>query len=227
MINDTAYISGDNGKYNGKIRNNSVRYGRNAIHNYKKYLANYSTPFMFKNTIQQKEFNADSFEAYLKNDKFFQQFKKIEKNRSPINFILKYMPGEIKNGEIDKKALLAASYEELGQKEIPVDTLSKKLQAGGNEMMTAEALDINKDGNVDFAEYSTTILLSDVLSKGKPELSVKDINGTITNKGANEILAYGTKRNKEIAYQTYSYLYNYYNLGEEKDKILTLKELYK
>lgn len=43
-INNTSYLSGEKGFYDNKVANSSVKYGRNAIKNYKSYVRNLTQP---------------------------------------------------------------------------------------------------------------------------------------------------------------------------------------
>ena len=69
-----------------------------------------------------------------------------------------------------------------------------------------------RDGKVDIGEYSTSILLEDALRTDSDKVSYQNINGIITKNGSNKLLAYGTKRNQEVAYKTYLSLYQFYIL---------------
>ena len=110
---------------------------------------------------------------------------------------------------IDKKALLGAAYEELGAQEITVQDFENFYL--GNEKMTAEPIDINKDGKISVSEYATTILAADMLSKENPQIA--NIDGSINSKGFNAVLAYTNKANAAAATKLYSNLYNTYKLG--------------
>ena len=68
---------------------------------------------------------------------------------------------------------------------------------------------INKDGKIDKAEYSTSILAADLLSK--PEGA--EIDGTINNQGMNAVQELTKKANAQEASAVYTALYNKYNLG--------------
>ena len=124
----------------------------------------------------------------------------------PLDYEYRYMP----EGGFNKKALLGAAEEELqGVKELPLKEFENRYLL--DDSMTAEPLDINKDGKIDVAEYSTTILAADVLSKGSDD--IKNVDGTINSKGFNAVLEYSKKSNADAAAKLYSSLYNTYNLG--------------
>jgi len=85
-----------------------------------------------------------------------------------------------------------------------------------DENFTSRALDINKDGKIDIAEYSTSILAADMLSKSSTP-NPANIDGTINKNGFNAVLAYTQKSKAEAAAKLYSNIYNTYNLGEAKN----------
>lgn len=229
--NSTALIDGSQGKYDGHVNNNSVRYGRNAINNYYDYILKYKMEpitcdtFECAETPELKNHRIVDFEAYQryidalnKNikavEKYLKKLVKQSDEMPPINFELQYMP-ESAPGEVDRKALIGASYEEMNQRlSMSISEMNKKLNSSGSEYeITAEAMDLNKDNYIDVGEYATSILLSDMLSTDSKELNLKNINGKITNEGENKVLAYGLLKNKDIAYKTYLSLYMAYDLG--------------
>ena len=237
-INGTSYISGDFGKYDKKINNNSVRYGRNSVDNYKKYLSNYTQPNVDLKydsvDFSRKTGLIGKISHFIKSLKFNKQMNSIEKNvkkmeeyetkRTPLEFVQKYMPGRIENGVIDKDALMGAAYEELEAKEKSLEELNKKAYnfegVSEDKQLTSDALDINEDGKVDLAEYATSILLEDALSSDTDDLKHENINGVITKEGSNKSLPYYTKGNVNVAKKIFSQIYNYYNLSEAKEEFL-------
>ena len=237
-INGTSYISGDFGKYDKKIKDNSVRYGRNSVDNFKKYLSNYTQPNVDLKydcvEFSHKKGAFSKLSDYIKTIKLSKQMDKLEKSvkkmeenetkRTPLEFVQKYMPGRIENGVIDKNALLGAAYEELGATEQSLEELNKKaydFEGVSEDMkMTSDALDINEDGKVDIAEYATSILLEDALSADTDDLRHENINGVITKDGSNKSLPYYTKGNVKIARNVFNQIYNYYNLGQAKQEFL-------
>ena len=219
-INGVSYISGDFGKYDNTIKNNSVRYARNSVDNFKKYLSNYVTPEIAVPKFSKPE-DVDIF--VKQTDTFVKQLKENESKRTPVDFVQKYMSGDIKDGKIDSIALMSASYEELGKTEVSKDELENQIKStsANPDNVTADALDLNKDGKIDLAEYSTSILLSDALSTNDKEISVNNIDGVVTNKGLNAINPFSEKNNVSEAYKTYSYLYDFYKLGEAQKEFLS------
>lgn len=124
-----------------------------------------------------------------------------------MEYEYRYMP---QNGKIDAKALIGAAYEEMRVKEMPVDEFESKYVVSDD--MTAEPMDINKDGKIDLGEYSANILAADVLSKGTTDPMKAD--GTINSKGLNAVLEYSKKSRAEAAAKLYSSLYNAHKLNE-------------
>ena len=243
VVNEKAFITGDIGRYDNLIKNNSVRYARNSVDSFKRYLSNYTQPpvdlsydvidFSHKSKIGF----VNKISDFFKNKKFDKQMNKLEANiktmeeqekkRSPINFIQKYMPYTEDTGIVDKMALMGAAYEEMGATEKSVEelnALSCPIEGVDEDLqISADALDINQDGKVDLAEYSTSVLLEDALSSDTDELKHENINGVITKDGSDKSLAYYTKRNVEIARNVFSQIYDYYNLGEAKEEFLSDK----
>ena len=213
--NGIAKIDGSKGKYDNKITNPSVKYGRNAVENYFSYLEKpiiedsiTPAPILdFGMSPEAADNNAAKLNEFLKeNDEYL-------KALPPLEFEYRYMP-QMQKGEIDKQAVLGAAYEELGQvKELSVKDLDNKFAP--DDTFTSAALDINKDGKIDIAEYSSSIIAADMLSKSsKPDM--KNIDGTINRNGFNALLKYTQKSNAEAAAKLYSNIYNTYNLGEAK-----------
>lgn len=64
----------------------------------------------------------------------------------PLEFEYRYMP-VMPKGQVDKKAVLGAAYEEMGQtKEMSVEEMDHRFAP--DENFTSRALDINKDGKL-------------------------------------------------------------------------------
>ena len=102
----------------------------------------------------------------------------------------------------------------LSEKEYTVKEFENKYIA--DDTMTAEPLDINKDGKIDIAEYGANILAADVLSKGTTDPT--KVDGTVNSRGFNAILAYTKKANAAAASKLYTSLYNNYGLAGEVSK---------
>ena len=208
--NGIAKINGANGKYDERVSDPSVRYGRNAVENYYTYLENpivedkmTPAPILdFGLNPNADNNNADKLNKFLKeNDEYL-------KALPPLQYEYRYMP----QGPVNTKALLGAAYEEMGgKKELSVEELDYRFAPDSS--FTSKALDLNNDGKVDIAEYGSSILAADMLSKSDTP-DTKNIDGTINNKG----LAYTQKSNATAATKLYSNIYNTYNLGEaQKD----------
>ena len=81
-----------------------------------------------------------------------------------------------------------------------------------DDTMTAEPLDINKDGKIDKSEYAANIIAADLLSKDTTNPIEAD--GVINPKGLNAVLEYSLKSNAAAAAELYKNIYDTYNLGE-------------
>lgn len=190
----------------------SETYGRKAVDNFYSYAEtpitadNFNTaPILdFGLSPDAPERNAKKIEGFLKeNDDYLNALP-------PLKFEYRYMPNVV-NGKIDKDALLGAANEEmLRRPEMSVEEMDNHFAP--SKEFTSKALDINNDGKITNAEYSTSILAADMLSKSdKPD--PKNIDGTINEKGMNAVLAYAKKSNAAAAAALYSNIYKTYNLG--------------
>ena len=214
--NGIAKIDGAQGKYDKNVSDASVRYGRNAVENYYTYLEH---PVVTDNMVTAPilDFGVSS-EATQNNVNKLDNFLKVNdeylKALPPLEYEYRYMP-KMQKGQVDKKALLGAAYEEMGGvKELSVNELDNRFAP--DNTFTSKALDVNNDGKVDIAEYGSSILAADMLSKSDiPNTS--NIDGTINKKGFDAVLAYTQKSNAEAAAKLYSNIYNTYNLGEAKN----------
>ena len=210
---NVAKIDGKQGKYDNKVTNPSVRYGRNAVENYYTYLEqpiiadtmNPAPILDFGLDPNAPEKNADKIDKFLKeNDEYL-------KALPPLEFEYRYMP-QMPKGQVDKQAVLGAAYEEMGEeKELSVKDLDSRFAP--DETFTSKALDINNDGKVDIAEYGSSILAADMLSKSETP-DTANIDGTINKNGFNAVLAYTQKSKAAAAAALYSKIYNTYNLGK-------------
>lgn len=228
LASNVVLINGVSGPYSSKVTNKSAAYGRNAVAN--SYLAmdkfKQALPAVerlngkdmlehdkngFK--VQDNTYNnaVDSFDKSI--DKGVKQVKS-----TPINFELRYMNAPAADGSFDKMALMGAAFEEMGKKiSMPVQDLTKKLQAAFGEKASANAFDVNKDGQVDIGEYSASILLEDMMSKDSHNLSYKNVTGVVTNKGQDELVQYITPSNPENAAKEIALLHNAQDLDKAKN----------
>lgn len=192
--------------------NSSELYGRTAVNDYISYAQKPITENTF-NTAPILDFglnpdaaekNAEKIEGFLKeNDDYL-------KALPPLEFEYRYMPNVI-DGKIDKEALLGAANEEMFRKpEMTVEEMDYHFAP--NEDFTSKALDINGDGKITNAEYSTSILAADMLSKSDTP-DPKNVDGTINAKGMDAVMAYAKKSNAAAATALYSGIYKNYNLG--------------
>ena len=205
-----ANINGSTGRYDGVITNPSEKFGQNAVDNYFSYLEkpviedehNPAPILDFSLNPKAGEKNAEKLEKFVKkNDEYLDKLP-------PLEFEYRYMPNVV-NGQIDKKALYSAAYEEMGRRdEVSVKELDEAYAI--DDSYTYEALDVNKDGKVTVPEYSTSFLAADLASKDGEN---QQIDGTINSKGYNAILAYAKKANAQAASKLYSGLYSNYKLG--------------
>lgn len=213
--NGIAKIDGSRGKYDGKVTDSSVKYGRNAVENYYTYVEHpIVTDKMTPAPILDFGFNPNAADKNAdKLDKFLHENNEYLKALPPLEFEYRYMP-QMPKGQIDKKALLGAAYEEMGQtKEMSIEEMDNRFAP--DETFTSRALDINSDGKIDVAEYGSSILAADMLSKDAVP-NPGNIDGTINKNGFNALLAYTQKSKAEAAAKLYSNIYNTYNLGEAK-----------
>ncbi len=204
-------INGNKGFYDKKNIDPSIKYGRNAVDNNHTYLLQ---PFLNDNNLVAPILDFSISEnATDKNIQKLEQFANANDeylaSLPPLEYEYRYMPIS-NNGQVDKKALLGAAYEQMGAKELPVEEFEFRYL---DKNMTAKPLDINKDGKIDIAEYSTNILATDLLSKDTTDTT--KIDGTINTKGLNAILAYTQKANAAAATKLYSNLYNQYDLAKD------------
>lgn len=210
-------ISGAQGPYDSKVQNPSVKYGRNAVANYYKYIGSYGQ--LTKDMLDFS--NAKS----MTDDEFT---KKLEVANNAVDgkvnlkFDLQYLPeGSVDYKALNKMALLGASYEELGKKvSVTVQELTQKLQQAFGEKFSANFLDLNKDNNIDIGEYSTSILMADMLSQDQSALKAANVTGHITNDGENASLAYAADKNYDAASQDAKAIYEAFKLAEAQQEFV-------
>lgn len=219
-INGVAYINGQNGIYDGKINNNSVRYARNAVDNYKKTYS-FSDEWMNAQMPKLKGVSSKDTDTFNKTIKNAQDFLSTE--IPPLRFNMRY--AENKAEKPDTLAVLSAAYEEMNRKtSVSVSELTKTLQAGVSEqnkdLVSADSLDLNKDGKIDVAEYGASILVEDMLSTDSSSLNAKNVTGEITDEGQINLLSFASKQNYAPAFETYKAVYKDFKLDEAKQEFL-------
>ncbi|MBQ3642350.1 hypothetical protein II906_10580 [bacterium] len=225
-INSITYINGQQGIYDSKVKNNSVRYARNAINNYQQA---YSIDTFEK-------YNQEAQEAHSKIQEIKAKSKSIEAVQEYIDamdkllnctpeaeFNLRY--AQNKKGEADKMAVMGAAYEELGKRTtVSVDELTKTLQEAINDEFksdySADSLDLNQDGQVDLAEYGASILAEDMLSTDPTQLKSENITGVITNEGQNSLLSLAAVNNYAYAQNAYKAICSNFKLDEAQSTFL-------
>ena len=207
--NGVAKIDGAKGKYSEEnVTNPSVRYGRNSIQNFYSYLEkpiisdNNATPPIldFNASSDKTDKNIEKMEKYVKENDIYLN------SLPPLEYEYRYMPNIHKKGEINTNALLGAAYEELGErKEISVKELDETIAFDKN--YSTKPMDVNNDGKIDIAEYSSSILAADMISNNG------QINGTISRQGHSAIQELTKKSNAKAASTLYGSIYNHFNLG--------------
>lgn len=212
----TFEINGAKGNYDNINMDESVKYGMNAASNHKQTTIqpmvngiDETAPILdFVPSEQADKKNIELVEDFLqKNDKYLESLP-------PLEYEYRYMPN-FNDGKINKKALFGAALEEMGQPEMQVKDFEETFLLN-KENMTAEPLDIDKNGKIDIPEYSTTILAADMLSKGD-DMDMTKIDGSMNSKGMNAILDYTKKSNADAASKMYSEIYNNFELNKLED----------
>lgn len=246
--NNTAYINGAKGIYDGKVNNSSARYGRNSASNYLGYINDLridtSNPSI--NTKNLATNNQSTFDAKMDGiDAFIKQLDKEISSLPPIQFEYNY--SENKGGKLDVISLMGASYEEMGSKSyVSVKDLNKKMNETFREKsVLAQIADKvkgfftgEKTPKINFHPFRPKLdtavcdfnkdkkidigeYATSILIADK--LSDGEINGTITNEGENASLAYVNKKNQKAASADLRYLYEEYNLKQAQDSFLADK----
>ena len=215
MFEVSQNIAKIDGKFETKnVTNPSEQYGRNAVDNFYSYAKKPITEDNF-NTAPILDFGISpqaSDNNIKKLDKFLKENDDYLNALPPLEFEYRYMPN-VQNGKIDKAALMGAANEEMMRRpEMSVEEMDAHFAPNSN--YTSKALDINGDGKITNAEYSTSILAADMLSKSDNP-NPENIDGTINSKGMNAVLAYAKKSNAAAAAQMYSKIYNSYNLSDK------------
>lgn len=131
-----------------------------------------------------------------------------------------------KPGIADKMAVLGMAYEELGKRiSISVQDLTQMLQQAvspeNRNIVSAKSLDLNNDDVIDLAEYSASILIEDMLSSNKDTLDFKNINGTVTSDGQNELYAYANVNNFQAAQNNLRNVYDTFSLNTAQNEFLS------
>lgn len=150
-------INGTKGVYDKQIKDESERYGKNAVNNHQALaisplisMEGEEPPILdLKPDGKSFENNIEKIEQFTnKNDAYLDALP-------PLEYEYRYMPNVV-NGNIDKKALLAAAEEEMGTKELSVKDFEENYLP--NQNYTAKPLDINNDGKITRNEYASSML---------------------------------------------------------------------
>ncbi len=199
---------------------NSIQSGRNAIKNFRLYTESMQLKEpKLPDVGKLSEMSEDEFEKTMQD--LDNEIKYFNENTPPVDFALQY--SEKTPSGIDKMSLLGAAYEELGARtSVDTEELSEQLQEQFGSQVSADAIDLDENGEIDVAEFATTILAQDSLSTDDGDISPDKINGIITNDGQNLHLAYYAKQNYKVANETYKALYDHYNLDNAKNTFLSI-----
>lgn len=227
---NTAYIDGSRGINDGRIANPSVRYARNSVDNYKGYISDFKfEPVNLPDMKGLNQLSEDKFEAKIAElDSAVN--KMAQQKMPPINFIHQYMPNQVHYRFVDKDALLAVAYEEMGKRtSVSTDEMTKNLQDTADLVcgkdkapkMNAASLDLDGNGRIDLGEYSASILVEDAMSTNSNYFDSRNINGILTNHGENTLLRYGMAYNYDLAKTTFKTLHKAYGLDVAQQNFLS------
>lgn len=217
-----AYITGNHGRYDGIVRNSKVRYARNAMANLREY-ASYRMPKVtFPDLTNLSGLSDDKFERKMSElSEALEKSQAVRKGMPPLDYTVKYLSGKAgMNSEIDTVALLGAAFEDLGRKlSVGTEKMTKDLQKTFNSKnASADVLDLDKNGRIDIAEYATSILAADMLSKAS--LEKKDIDGKITKDGHMRLISFFNKRNNYLPERVFGHLYDFFALDLAKKEFM-------
>jgi len=170
--------------------------------------------------VSQNYSNFKSKAPSLDKNNVDQSIDEIEKYADTIDKEVKEMPSynfsyQYTTNVNDTRAVINSSYNDMGRKSMPVKDFEKACMFDENQ--TAEAVDLNKDGNIDVAEYSATKIAADILSKNTTDPLKAD--GNINGDGMTALMAYTQKSNAAAAQKLYASIYNTYNLGANLNEI--------
>jgi len=219
-VENNAVINGEKGVYDNKVSNSSVKYGRNAVSNYMSYLDGYKKPLPPATDLSNlKSLDRDTFDKKMTElDAEHEATMANLNSMPPLKFEHQYMPKPETPEKIDKIALLGAAFEEMGKKiSMPVEQLTKKLQDAFGDKVSAKAFDINGDNQIDVGEYSTTILLEDMMSKDVNTIDTKNITGTVNNNGQNNLVPYMDIKNADNTKSVLSTIHKVFGLDSAKN----------
>lgn len=210
--NNIAIMNGNNGIYDNKIQNPSVKYGRNAASNNFEYLKKLKGSMSTMPPQMQSTTGGNLLKSHiteLKTDQLVKYNNEFLASLPQLDFEYQYMP----EGKLDKMALLGAAFEEMGKKlTMGVEELTQKLKPA-IPTASAKALDINNDNQIDVTEYAASILSADMLSKNPNMLDAKNITGKINKQGLYNNIAYVMPQNEAIAKEEFRKIYQTFDLN--------------
>lgn len=180
-------INGSFGKYDGKFQNPSVRYGRNAASNMEEYINRLSVDTISGANIVPYTVDYTDDDAFVRAIEGFGS--KLDSSGGDS---FEYRYTKANDGRIDKISLLAASYEEMGQRaKASVGEMNDRLnRAHKTNVFNFGVVDTNENGLIEVDEYGTFLALADIKSKDKNSLDPKIMTGVITPKGTDEAVRY-------------------------------------
>lgn len=217
-----AYITGNHGKYDGVIKNRRLRYARNAISNFEQYALYRMPKVKYPDLEGLADFSDDKFERKMAQlDRALDMSAKARKSMPPIDYTLKYLPKKVDHNTVDTLAVIGAAFEDMGKRvQIGTAAFTKKLQKVFNsDRISADVLDLNKDGKIDVGEYASSILAADMLSKNSVEM--KSIDGTINQTGHFNLIGFLNKRNDYFPSRVFQYLHDFFALDRAKEEFLS------
>ncbi len=215
ISNNIAFINGQNGPYDNKIKDKNVRYGRNAVANYMEYLQGFQLPKDAKTLPDLAKLTHDSFEQRTSVEDLINQTESLladleaqSKKVPPLSFRLKYLPEDrVDAKNLNKPALLGAAFEDLGKREsVSVAELNQGFPEQLKQKCTMEAFDVNNDGQIDIAEDAAAILIKDMVDKiptneiletGKIQLQADKLDGIITKTGETNFWTFLSTKNTQ------------------------------
>ncbi len=221
-----AYIDGSSGHYDKKIMHPHVRYGRNAVSNYEKY-TDFRAQRMNAPVIKEDSF-VKTMETPDETVVMVVKKRKKTPKEAPSNFELKYMPGQINHLNLNVMALLGAAFQEMGRKaSITKEELSQRLVNKFKDVKPVDAaqlntdvLDINGDEKIDIAEYASSILVSDMLSRDIPGIKLENIKGSVNKNGLSRLSEFFNKENEEKASRVFNALYYNFHLNSKRQSFI-------
>ncbi len=128
---------------------------------------------------------------------------------------MKYLPEEeVKPKNLNKLALMGASFESLGKKySVSVKKFNRQLQEKLGNNFSVEAFDVDKNNKIDIAENAVSFLLKDML-KSDETLSRNNIDGTYTHTEDINSLMFLRKDMLKESSRVASQVYNDFELDE-------------